>query len=101
MCRPGYECLIGLSRLYHTTTDFILTGEPKDDSLMGGADHNALLVRDRVREAAAAAKVERAVANRAAGGYARAAALSPERRREIARAALAVRWAKHKEGTTP
>jgi len=33
------------------------------------------------------------------GGIARAKKLTPERRREIAREAIAARWAKHKQST--
>ncbi|MGD1210919.1 MAG: hypothetical protein ABR973_06130 [Candidatus Acidiferrales bacterium] len=35
---------------------------------------------------------------RSAGGKARAESLSPERRREIAKKAIATRWARKKEG---
>ncbi len=41
------------------------------------------------------------IEHKQAGGYARAAALTPERRAEIARTAAQTRWAKKKAGETP
>ena len=73
----------------------MINGMARDENQAAFATVQSVVARTESQKNPAAVELGRRGGKK--GGKARAAALSPERRAEIARKASAARWAKHRE----